>query len=269
MRINVSSTMPMEIDGIYETSDSIALIEAKNSRSRDFHVRQLYYPMRTFGERHRKQIRTILLTQFEGIFELREVGFEDPGNISSFSTLRLSRYGIGNSLFGFKELREICERPAPVKLPLDVSFPQANKFEKVLFVIEKLLTQPLGRDQIADLFGYVPRQGDYYARAGMYLGLVTKIGREFHATEKARTIFALTGVQRTRELASLLASVPTIRQGILGFFRLGKLPTQHEILVEMRKQGDSEELNETTERRRANTAADWMDWLISNSDPSA
>lgn len=269
MRIHVSSTMPMEIDGIYETRDSIALIEAKNLRSRDFHVRQLYYPMRTFGERHKKKVKTILLTQFEGIFELREVVFEDPGNISSFSTLKLARYGLGNELFGLTELRKMCEQPAPFTAPADVTFPQANKFEKVLFVIEQLLIQPLMRDEIANLFGYAPRQGDYYARAGMYLGLVSKIDREFHATEKAREVFSLSGAQRTRELARLLTSVPTIRQGIRAYFSIGNLPTQVEILNEMRKQGESDELNPTTENRRASTAADWMDWLISNSDSTA
>ncbi len=48
------SNSQIEIDGGYEGKDSLALIEAKNSISDDFLIRQLYYPFRLWNDKIKK-----------------------------------------------------------------------------------------------------------------------------------------------------------------------------------------------------------------------
>jgi hypothetical protein len=266
LNINVDSSTPMELDGVYETAKAIALVEAKNVRSRDFHVRQLYYPMRTLQARYNKPLRNLLVSQHGGIFEFREVAFRDPLNISSFETVRLARYDLSSDRFTRGDLDQICRQEPLAVVPLDVSFPQADKFEKVLFVIERLLEGPLGRDDIANLFGYVPRQGDYYARAGMYLRLVRKEGGLFYATKKAQEVFDRVGADRTRELARILLTVRTIRQALLISVSSGALAKKEQVIALMRDHGEARSINPTTEARRAKTALDWVDWILANTE---
>lgn len=45
-----------QIDGGYECSDSLLMIEAKNSISQDFIIRQLYYPYRLWQEKIKKEV---------------------------------------------------------------------------------------------------------------------------------------------------------------------------------------------------------------------
>lgn len=60
----------IEVDGGYEGGNSLSLIEAKNSLSKDFVIRQLYYPYRLWSNKITKNVRSIFLTYTNGIFHL-------------------------------------------------------------------------------------------------------------------------------------------------------------------------------------------------------
>lgn len=263
-RIQVEPSTPMEIDGVYESASTICLVEAKNISSRDFHLRQLYYPYRTMESRHTKRLTALLFTQTNGIFDFREIEFEDIGNISSYVTKKVARYTLKEQNLTKRELITLCKSEPARKPETSVSFPQADKFEKVLFVAEKLTDGPLDKAAIAGLFGYVPRQGDYYARAAAYLGLVRKSGQNFEATKLANELFAMRGAERLRSIALLLTSVPTIRKILLERLITGRIPSKMDVVEYMRAEGESDPLGIDTELRRANTALDWVDWLISS-----
>lgn len=266
LSVDAATSTAMEIDGIYESKSWIAPIEAKNRLHRDFHIRQIYYPVRAMVSTHRKTIRSVLLTHHDGIYQFREVLFTDFNNLSSFEVRRVGQYTIGETSNTRSDLAALASRSKPDLSPRRVSFPQADKFEKVLFVVEKLLEAPLCRDEIADLFGYAPRQGDYYANAAVYIGLAKKSDGRFHASPQASKIFSLNGALRFKQLAEVLLEVPSILRGVQFWFAKSALPKTPDMVAIMKLEGESVSLNPTTEERRARTAIDWVDWLVSNFD---
>ena len=266
LNLAVEKGTPMELDGLYESSTSISVVEAKAVNSRDFHVRQLYYPYRALKIRHSKPIRTLLLKYRAGVFDLREVRWADTNNLSSFMVGRHRRYSIEKTRITLGQLVEICQSSPDLVPPLGVSFPQADKFEKIVFMLDKLAEEGLSKSQIGDLFGYVPRQGDYYARAGMYLRLVQKQGKLYSLTTRGARIISLSGKERTLALCRVLLEVPSIRQAFERSVKSGSRPTKFEMVELIRATNGANEIGQSTEPRRANTALDWLDWLLSSAE---
>ncbi|MDM8313095.1 transcriptional regulator, partial [Clostridium cadaveris] len=60
MHIDVKNSQ-IEIDGGYEGIETLSLIEAKNTLSDDFIIRQLYYPYRLWSQKIEKQVRPIFM----------------------------------------------------------------------------------------------------------------------------------------------------------------------------------------------------------------
>jgi hypothetical protein len=99
-------SMQAEADAIFETSDTIAVIEAKNSKKEilpEFNILQLYVPfkhLKTLQEEKRipseMNIRTVFLTRNEVkgklFFDLHEFGFSDLEDFSSARLIRSKRY---------------------------------------------------------------------------------------------------------------------------------------------------------------------------------
>lgn len=70
----------------------MSLIEAKNSLSKDFLVRQLYYPYKLWSNKIAKNVRPLFLTYTNGIFHFREYAFEDPNHYNSLKLIRQKKY---------------------------------------------------------------------------------------------------------------------------------------------------------------------------------
>lgn len=73
----------IEIDAGFEGLNSLNLIEAKNTISSDFIIRQLYYPYRLWESKISKPVRPMFLTYTNGIFHMREYVFDDLMNYNS------------------------------------------------------------------------------------------------------------------------------------------------------------------------------------------
>src|SRR5690606_27555394 len=79
----VVNNSQIEIDGGYEGVNSLSLIEAKNSISKDFLIRQVYYPYRLWESKISKKVRPLFLTYSNGIFHFKEYVFEDLAHYNS------------------------------------------------------------------------------------------------------------------------------------------------------------------------------------------
>ena len=66
----------IEIDAGYEALNSLIIIEAKNSISSDFLIRQLFYPYKLWSNKTTKKIRLIFMIYTNGIFNLFEYTFK-------------------------------------------------------------------------------------------------------------------------------------------------------------------------------------------------
>ncbi|MBL7719552.1 MAG: hypothetical protein JNL72_11995 [Flavipsychrobacter sp.] len=91
LNISVENSQ-IEIDGGYESTHALNLIEAKNYISKDFLIRQLYYPFRLWSSRITKKIRNIFLTYTNGIFHFREYKFTDVNHYNSLRLVNQKKY---------------------------------------------------------------------------------------------------------------------------------------------------------------------------------
>src|SRR5699024_5416148 len=91
VKVMVSNSQ-VEIDGGYEGKSSLALIEAKNSISDDFLIRQLYYPFRLWNDKITKTIKPIFMVYSNGIFTLYEYEFQEPNNYNSLVLIKQKNY---------------------------------------------------------------------------------------------------------------------------------------------------------------------------------
>jgi len=83
-----------EVDAGYEGKNSVVLIEAKNSRTSNEIIRQLYYPYRQWQERTKKKVTTIFFERRGDLYYLWQFGFEDLYNYNSIKLLNSSRFRI-------------------------------------------------------------------------------------------------------------------------------------------------------------------------------
>jgi hypothetical protein len=86
-----------EVDAGYEGRDSLVLVEAKNSKTHNVIIRQLYYPYRQWThhlqeQNANKQISTIFFEKQGNDFCLWQFHFQDPTDYNSIALIKSNRY---------------------------------------------------------------------------------------------------------------------------------------------------------------------------------
>lgn len=172
--VDVSNSQ-IEIDGGYEGTNSLCLIEAKSSLSTDFLVRQLYYPFRLWTNKITKPIRPVFLLYSNGTYYLFEYAFEEIGNYNSLKRVQYKKYRIENDVITLQDILEIPKRIPVVKEP-QIQFPQADSLERIINLCEIMNSdnKAFNKYGIAKIYSFDERQSDYYANAGVYLGLIQR-----------------------------------------------------------------------------------------------
>ena len=93
-----TSSVQTEVDAGYEGRDSIVLIEAKNSKTSDTIIRQLYYPFRQWKEHTGKNVYLIFFekrkVKGENIYYIWQYEFTDPDDYNSIRLVKSDRYRI-------------------------------------------------------------------------------------------------------------------------------------------------------------------------------
>lgn len=170
--IKVSNSQ-IEIDGGYEGIETLALIEAKNSISDDFLIRQLYYPYRLWSNKVSKKVKPIFMTYSNDIFSFYEYDFKELENYNSLVLVKQKNYIIDHEDIALGDILSILEKVDIIKEP-KIPFPQADNFKRVINLCELLLNDDMKKEDIVSKYDFDPRQADYYTNAGIYLGLINK-----------------------------------------------------------------------------------------------
>ena len=92
-KIDVESVQT-EVDAGYEGADKIVLFEAKNSKTTNTIIRQLYYPFRQWSLATSKEIFTVFFEKRGEVFHLWQYGFEDESDYNSHRLIRSHKYKI-------------------------------------------------------------------------------------------------------------------------------------------------------------------------------
>jgi len=261
----------IEIDGGYEALNCFALVEAKNTISDDFQIRQVYYPFRLFKEIINKQIRNIFLTYSDGIFHLREYIFQDDLNPNSISLLREKKYDIVNFSLDLIEISNILKKTITGKEP-KVPFPQADNFARIVDFCEFLSREDsIKKNEISEIYNFDNRQTSYYVSACKYLGLVDE-GRdeendiEVTLTDLGAKAFSESIQVRKHILITQILKHEVFRQVLGSYLGKSERPDRKEVIKIMKKSNLHEVKSESTFKRRSSTVLSWTDWIIEQSD---
>ena len=266
MPLNVKNSQ-VEIDGGYEGLNALTIIEAKNSISDDFLIRQLYYPYRLWQKKMHKPVKPIFLMYSNGIFRLNEYVFEDPTNYNSIKLVKQKNYSIEPEDITLDDILDIYESINLVEEPQGIPFPQANSFGRVINLCELIYeNDSLSRDEITNNYDFDTRQTNYYTDACRYLGLISKIKGngtvKYFLTEKGKKLFSINIRSRNLKFVQWIlqheAFYLTFKQSIEEY----NMPSIDEI-VEIMKVSNLYKVDaDSTFVRRASSISGWINWIM-------
>lgn len=264
-RIEVNNSQ-CEIDGGFEGETKFAIIEAKCQSVDDFIIRQLYYPYKLWKSKINKEIVPIFLSFSNNIFTFYVFEFFDSNQYNSIRLKSTHKYCIGQYEIDLSDIRKIINEVKKLKNDNNLTFPQANKFARVIDLLDKLYINEgsLNKEEITTEYAFDVRQTDYYVSAGVYLGLIEKsqneIGNCYSLSAKGQKIMALDPRRKNLELVKTILSYKVFYLVLNEYLKNSGKPTRQTIINIMRDHLNK--LNETTLYRRAQTVEKWVEWIL-------
>lgn len=256
----------IEIDAALEGIESLAVLEAKRDLSADFLVRQLYYPYRVWQSRVSKKVKPIFLVYSNGIYSLYEYEFQDPGVYNSLVLVKHKNYSIEDTSVEMSDLMDVAAQISVFTPEPEISFPQADSFERVINICELLEAQELSRDDVTEEYAFDIRQTNYYTDAARYLGLVEKKydGRKpiYSLSEHGRRLMRLNYKQRQLALCKSILE-HKVFYNVFSFCQYGSIPDRNVIVKIMKESNLYKVESESTYVRRASTVSGWINWMLS------
>ncbi len=256
----------IEIDGGYEGYNSLNLIEAKNSISKDFLIRQIYYPYKLWEKNITKNVRPIFLTYTNGIFHFREYSFKDPGHYNSLELIREKKYMIREGAINTELIIKVLNETSIIEEP-EIAFPQANSFDRVINICEILNeNDTLNKEEITSRYDFDERQTNYYTDAGRYLGLIEKKNENtkiiYFLTNKGKKLFQLSIIDRQLEFVKIILSHLAFNKTLKLYFDKADIPESMEVINIMKSSNLYKIESETTFFRRSSTILSWINWIL-------
>jgi hypothetical protein len=243
----------IEVDGGYEGERDVILVEAKIGNRKHFNIRQLYYPYRHFSLiAPQKRIRPILFLYdlLSASYTFYEYKFSSQNIFDSIELVRCCRYNLtpGKGL----RLSDLIDVGFETTSDL---IPQADDFNKVLELLTVINSGLDTAQDIADYFGFEPRQSYYYAEAAKFLGLICDEG--FQLTERG-TQFLRTPPKDQQLLAAKLLINSELFRRLISVARRKGYYAKDDVVQAILDVG---KYNLTTSNRRKQTVMSWSNWL--------
>lgn len=256
----------IEIDGGFENDSSVIIMEAKNVIHEDFNVRQLYYPFRKYHELVKKPVRLVFSQYTNLSYHLFEYEFSNPDDFSSIRLLRKAAYTFEEDSITADNLWTVWKRTRIVQENPDIPFPQADRIDRILSLVEFLSDKPGGATtaEIANFMGTVERQAAYYPTAGRYLGLFARPKPGITIlTDRAKNMLSKKSrSERLLQFVGFILEHAVFHKLYQKTLELGEVPNKAEIMsvmIELQILSDS---TESMLKRRASTVSSWLKWLF-------
>lgn len=254
----------IEIDAAYEGIRSLGLFEAKRDLSKDFLVRQLYYPYRVWENRIAKSVRPIFLVYSNGVYRLYEYMFQDPQNYNSIILVKQKNYSIEDTTITISDIQSVLSSVKNIVEP-EIPFPQADSFERMINLCELLNEQDLSRNDVTERYAFNARQTNYYTDAARYLGLLEKRNDStipcYTLSDKGRRILHLNFKQRQLAYCDCILSHKAFGDTLRMYLQTGNMPLTSDIVEIMKKTNLYNIGSESTFERRSSTIRGWLNWI--------
>lgn len=83
-----------EVDAGYEGKNQVVLIEAKNTKTSNTIIRQLFYPFRQWSHHTKKSVRTLFFEKRDNFYSLWQFDFKDINNYNSIKLTKSQKFEI-------------------------------------------------------------------------------------------------------------------------------------------------------------------------------
>ena len=254
----------VEIDAGYESADAFCICEAKNVAAEEILIRQLYYPYRLWEAKISKPVIPVFLVFSNDIFHAFVYEFEDIYNYNSIKLLTHKAYTFADEDILLSEVINIWRTITHCTEP-QVTFPQADSFERILDLMSVLAEGALTRDEVTLKYEFDERQTNYYISACEYLGFIerdknTEGERVYQLSAEAHNIMSLRHKLKILALVKKVLNCPVFHKVFGLAIKSGELPDKRTICEIMSASNLS--INHTTIERRASTVHGWLDWVL-------
>jgi hypothetical protein len=259
----------IEIDAGFESSDAFIVCEAKNQAPTEILIRQLYYPYRLWSSKINKPVIPMFLAFSNDIFHVFIYEFTDSQNYNSIILKDYKEYTLADEDISLQNIIDLWRTTNVIAEP-NVTFPQADSFERILDLLSVLHEEELTHSEVTLKYEFDPRQTDYYITACEYLGLVErnkteKNEREYRLTAEARKIMSWPPKKKRLELMKKILERPVFNNAFKIFMDNNELPDKQSICSIMKSVDFPKPINETTIGRRSSTVLSWLNWIIRES----
>ncbi len=261
--INVTNSQ-CEIDGGFETDDCLILIEAKNYRVEDFLIRQLYYPYRLWSKKISKKVVPVLMTYSNDIFSFFIYEFPNISDYNSITLVQQKNYEIASEEIRRSEVDLLLTQIKIIPESQEITFPQADKFDRIIDLISLLLENSLTPNEITENYQFDQRQTGYYTSAGKYLGLIEKQDKIFTLTNEAKDILRQPQKLKYLKLIETILAHEVFNRAFKLSLEIGDIPSKEQITKLISE--SNLKITNTTIDRRASTVKGWIYWIWSQID---
>ncbi|MCG1340621.1 hypothetical protein NUT36_08340 [Staphylococcus epidermidis] len=263
--INVNKVQ-IEIDAGFESLDSVIIVEAKRILSKDFIIRQLYYPFRHWQEKVRKPIRLIFMVYTNGLYRLFEYEFADIFNYSSIKLLHYKIYSIEDTNITQDDIYDAyinTKEEFTDSIENKIPFIQADSMERIISIMEYIYdNKKTNENEISEIMSFTPRQANYYFNAGRYLELFKKKNNknkmEIYLTPLARQIYKMKYKDKQLAIISQIFKHKIFRICYEKILENGRMISKYEIAKLLTKNN----IVEKSSVRRAQTVVAWFKWIF-------
>lgn len=252
----------IEVDSGFEGS-ALHLIEAKLGARTNFHIRQLYYPLRMWAALlPEKPVSALFLTWSNRCYSLRKFRFDPLDRYHALITSDSADYYLDEP-GPIPSLDVLLETTSEEHCP-ELPFPQANDVRRVVDVVDAVCAGIVTRAGLAARFDIDDRQADYYANAAAYLALVQRGPQGFAPTALGTQFAALAYTARQALLLRQIVRRPVFRQTAIKLCSSGNLPTREQVAEWV---SSVTGLTGRTSLRRAATVLAWIRWARQAANP--
>jgi hypothetical protein len=246
----------IEVDSGFE-GERVHLVEAKLGNRTNFHVRQLYFPVRMWSAMVAdKPVSAAFLTWSNRCVSIRSFRFDPIDLYQSIKPVDCVDYLLDEP-DQIPTLPELIESTSPCLVSAGIPFPQADDVRRVIDMVDAIGAGVSNRAAIANRYNFHGRQADYYANAAAYLGLLERNAGGFELSPIGQQFRRAPLNRRYEIFLRQLVARPVFRPIAEHFATSGSLPS-HEQVSGIVSAVTS--LTGATSMRRARTALSWMRW---------
>ena len=195
-----------------------------------------------------------------------EYEFQNPDSYNSLALVKHKNYSIEDTAIELSDLQDVALRTKIVSEP-NVSFPQANSFERVINICELLNTQELSHEQVTEEYAFDIRQTNYYTDAARYLGLLEKHyedGRKpiYSLSSSGKRIMNLNYKQRQLAFCEVILQHRAFKETFNHCMETGSMPDTSTIVAIMQESNLYKVESMSTYVRRSSTISGWINWIL-------